>query len=151
MKTVKESIMLIAMTALMLTNIAHAENADRDWNTLGQASKLCKLQGKRLPTPREFAVEATKYGAKILETEEVPGVVPYGFNIMITENINGADHFYYSNENYKNPSLSEEQAWTDSSITDYNQDQIVFDKTTGSFRMAMRGIHKDNLLVICVD
>ena len=62
----------------------------------------------RLPTARELAIEATKYGAEILELSQVsPGNLPKGFTFKNVENLEKVDEekdqFYYSNENYVKP------------------------------------------------
>lgn len=71
-----------------------------------EAAQACVDRGKRLPTAREIATEATKYGAKILEVTEAPSINPdmEGYSMIRVKNSDGTfDSFYYNPKNYRKP------------------------------------------------
>ena len=94
-----------------------------------QAERACAEQGSRLPTARELAEEATRYGAEILELSQAPtGKVPEGYYRINAKNPNGTtDSFYYSRQNYKRPSGDLGNYWVWSSSLHPVFDDVAFD------------------------
>lgn len=77
-----------------------------------EAENFCKMQGKRLPTVRELAIDATKYGAVIEEKGKFGSeeeARQNGFSLKVTAKADGGieDQFYYNRRAF-NPELAGE-------------------------------------------
>ncbi len=93
------------------------------------ATGVCERQSKRLPTARELAIEATLFGAEILETYEVPsGEAPRGFYLVSVINPdNKRDQFYFNRLNFKWPTnIPLSRPWIWSSSLDPNDNENAF-------------------------
>lgn len=122
-----------------------------------QAVKLCKAQGKRIPTARELAVEATKYGAEILEMSEVTSdKVPYSYVLVSYVNESGKeDRFYYSYRKYllpeTNSDLENYEIWTSSTLYDKPTHAYKFNVSKGYFtNYQSKGFRYDGFTTVCV-
>jgi len=82
--------------------------------SLLHAETICNGLGKRLPTAREVAVHATKYGAVIKEIDEltIAEARRRGFELKVVLNLDGSiDQFYFSRRNYKSDLPSDLDRW----------------------------------------
>ncbi len=122
------------------------------------ASNECLLRGSRLPTAREFAKEAEKYGGKILKIDDYKAdKIPSGFEktdfyqISSTEN-NKTDAFYYSYKTYRKPSgdLAYFWTWTSSIPTDKSDKVRFYDGESGSIFSTTKSLHTKESAVRCV-
>lgn len=87
--------------------------------TANNAANECAKKGMRLPTALEQALEAEKYGGKILEVQKYEaGKIPPGFDkdrfhLIYSYNPDEKwDIFYYSSEHYKRPDGDLGNYWT---------------------------------------
>lgn len=124
---------------------------------------ICRIvKGGDLPTVRDYAEEATKYGAEILETyqvskEKLPNdfVLVDVYNINVAHNVQKRDTFYYSFKSYNAPNgeLGKTYAWTSSTYADAYENKMywtkaIFSPHNGGFSLTHEN---EPYAVRCVD
>lgn len=127
-----------------------------------EAEAACEKKGSRLPTARELAKEAEKYGGKLLEENEYDaGNIPSGYikdyfyKVVTNGNANAnrkKDNFYYSTQNYKKPSgdLGEYVTWSSSLFHNYDSSAFIFLSFVGGFGDDIRAHSYYNYTARCV-
>jgi hypothetical protein len=116
------------------------------------AINLCRRRGKRLPTARELAVEGTKYGAELLDLNQVSSGIPEGFYLVAAVNSDGKkDQFFYSTENYNRPEGDLGNYWVWSSSVHPHNDgyAYIFNGNNGKFGHAVGNYRRLDGAVRC--
>ncbi len=122
------------------------------------ASNECSQRGSRLPTAREFAKEAEKYGGKILEINDYKAdKIPLGFEkidfyLIISAEGKKTDAFYYSYKKYQKPAgdLSYYWTWTSSIPADKNNSARFYDGGAGIITSTTKNLQTKESAVRCV-
>ncbi len=118
--------------------IRNADGTIKRGIKLSEAAEACIKLGSRLPTSRELAKYAEKYGGKIIEVNEYEAdKIPTGYakkelEIFESENMDGKnDRFFYSDLKYKRPKGDLGKYMLHSWRSSQSKHLQIFDSVTG--------------------
>lgn len=121
----KRFLLLFVLSCLSTNIFAEVLEPEQNYRSsilYNEAVRFCKKKGMRLPTARELAMIAKKYGAEILEIDET-SPNPEGFRYIKATDPNGKiDEFYFGRADYtryRDVVFFEHKWWSSSEKTEH--------------------------------